>query len=98
MASKLISEDIQTSLQQLHADWSLNSNSDTIQRIFNFDNYYQTIAFTNSVAWIAHQKNHHPDMLITYNTCRIEFSTHSVNGLSELDFICATATDLLITH
>ena len=98
MTQKLSNAKILTSLQQLHADWSLNEDSDTIRRTFNFDNYYQTMSFSNSVAWIAHRQNHHPDMLIRYKTCRVDFSTHSVNGLSELDFICATAIDKLVTN
>ena len=97
MATKLSSAEIQTSRQLLHADWSLNDDSDIIRRTFNFDNYYQTMAFANSVAWISHRQNHHSDMLISYKTCRIDFSTHSVGGLSELDFICAQAIDKLVT-
>jgi 4a-hydroxytetrahydrobiopterin dehydratase len=28
-------------------------------------------------------------MAVGYNKCRVAFSTHSVGGLSENDFICA---------
>ena len=97
MPSKVSSETIRASLLKLHADWSLNTDSDTIHRIFKFENYYQTMAFANSVAWIAHQHNHHPNMLIAYKTCRVDFSTHSVGGLSELDFNCAQTVDKLIS-
>jgi 4a-hydroxytetrahydrobiopterin dehydratase len=53
------------------------------------------MAFLNAVAWIAHVEDHHPDFEAGYNYCRLEFSTHSVGGLSENDFICAARIDAL---
>jgi len=63
--------------------------TDTLAKVFPFKNYYETMAFVNMVAWIAHREDHHPDMSVSYNKCRVAFSTHSVGGLSENDFICA---------
>src|SRR5438552_13872655 len=59
-----------------------------IAKTYRFKNYYQTIAFVNATAWISNQENHHPDLEVGYNKCRIRYSTHSVGGLSENDFIC----------
>jgi 4a-hydroxytetrahydrobiopterin dehydratase len=77
-------------------DWSLEKDNNAIARTFSFANYYETISFANAAAWIAHQQDHHPEMIITYNRCRIEYSTHSVGGLSRNDFICACKTDRLL--
>ena len=63
--------------------------ADVLVKTFPFKNYYETMAFVNMVAWIAHREDHHPDMTVGYNKCRVAFSTHSVGGLSENDFICA---------
>ena len=60
-----------------------------ISRIFRFKNYYETIAFVNASAWVSHREDHHPDLEVGYNRCQVRFSTHSVGGLSENDFICA---------
>lgn len=87
---------IREKLTQLHLDWKLNDTSDHIRRTFKFENYIQTVAFANSVACIAHQYDHHPDLLVTYNTCKVDYSTHSVNGLSDLDFTCARLIDNLV--
>jgi len=76
-------------LQQLEPQWQLNEQSKNISFTFKFKNYYQTMAFVNVVAQIAHQQNHHPDLSIKYNQCAITYSTHSVGGLSINDFICA---------
>jgi 4a-hydroxytetrahydrobiopterin dehydratase len=79
-------------LSNLDSNWSLSDNK-SISREFKFKNYYETIAFVNLAATVAHQQDHHPDMTVSYNTCRIEYSTHSVGGLSKNDFICAAKTD-----
>ena len=79
-------------LQQLDS-WTLNDKS--ISKTFAFKNYYQTIAFVNAIAWMTHREDHHPDMLVSYNQCRVEYSTHAVGGLSENDFICAAKVDAL---
>lgn len=83
-------------VEQLHEDWQLNDPSNEISRAFKFKNYYQTIAFVNAVAWIAHQQDHHPDLEVAYNRCLVRYSTHAIGGLSENDFICAAKVDALL--
>ncbi len=68
-----------------------------IAKRFEFKNYYQTMAFVNAVAWIAHSEDHHPDMEVSYRFCRIRYTTHAVGGLSENDFICAAKVDALVS-
>lgn len=76
--------------------WSLNETGAEISRTFPFKNYYQTIAFVNALAWIAHQEDHHPDLEVSYNKCRVRYSTHAVKGLTENDFICAAKINALV--
>ncbi|MDO8989101.1 MAG: 4a-hydroxytetrahydrobiopterin dehydratase [Sideroxyarcus sp.] len=73
--------------------WELGNN--VIGKTYAFKNYYQTIAFVNAVAWMTHREDHHPDMTVGYNKCRVEYSTHAIGGLSENDFICAAKVDAL---
>ncbi len=68
----------------------------TIGRTFRFKSYDQTLAFVNAVAWIARRENHHPDLQVGYNTCRVSYTTHAVGGLSENDFICAAKVQQLL--
>jgi 4a-hydroxytetrahydrobiopterin dehydratase len=65
-------------------------------KVYPFTNYYQTMAFVNALAWISHREDHHPDLLVGYNKCRVEYSTHAIGGLSENDFICAAKADALL--
>ena len=79
----------------LRSEWALAADGKSIQATFNFKNYYQTTAFVNAIAWMAHREDHHPDMLVGYNQCRVDYVTHAINGLSENDFICAAKLDAL---
>ena len=64
-----------------------------IVKTFRFINYYETMAFVNVVAAIAHKTDHHPDLSVHYNRCEVAFNTHDVDhgkgGISVNDFICA---------
>jgi 4a-hydroxytetrahydrobiopterin dehydratase len=67
-----------------------------IARTFSFKNYYESMAFVNAAAWISHREDHHPDLEVGYNKVRVRYSTHSVGGLSENDFICAAKIENLL--
>ena len=83
-------------LPDLHPDWSLADDGRSITRRYSFENYYQTMAFVNALAWIAHSEDHHPDIEVSYRHCQVHFSTHSIGGLSVNDFICAAKIDALL--
>lgn len=78
--------EVRAALEKLPG-WELEKNR--IRRVFDFKDYYRTMAFVNAVAWLSHEENHHPHMEISYNQCRIFYMTHAINGLSENDLICA---------
>jgi 4a-hydroxytetrahydrobiopterin dehydratase len=90
--SPLKPREIEQLLAQL-AGWQLRNGA--ITKSYEFKNYYQTMAFVNAVAWIAHREDHHPDMTVGYNKCAVDYSTHAIGGLSENDFICAAKVDAL---
>ena len=73
--------------------WIIEKN--TLVKLYPFTNYYKAMAFANALAWVSHREDHHPDLLIAYNKCRVEYSTHAIGGLSENDFICAAKCDAL---
>lgn len=67
-----------------------------IEKSFAFDNYYQTLAFVNAVAFVAHAQNHHPELVVQYQQCLVRWQTHDVGGISKVDFDCAARTDALL--
>ena len=95
LAPKLDNIEAESMLTSIEDDWQLDLDQQLLSRQFEFKNYYQTMAFANAVAWIAHQQDHHPDMTISYHHCHIFYTTHSVKGLSIDDFICAARIDAL---
>lgn len=76
--------------------WHVNAGKDAIARTFTFRNYFETMAFVNAVAWIAHGEDHHPDLTVHYDNCVIRWNTHAVGGLTENDFICAAKVSALL--
>ena len=76
--------------------WSMNDEVTRLSRSFRFGNYYETMAFVNAIAWIAHREDHHPDLVVGYNRCEVRLSTHAVKGLSANDFIVAARITALV--
>ena len=67
-----------------------------IEKAFDFADYHEVMAFVNAVAFIAHRRDHHPDLSVHYARCVVKWSTHSVQGLSDADFECAALVDALL--
>jgi 4a-hydroxytetrahydrobiopterin dehydratase len=80
-------------LAQVHG-WKIVAGE--LTRSFKFENYYEAVAFVNATAWVSHAQDHHPDIALGYNTVVMRYSTHSVGGLSENDFICAAHINVLV--
>ena len=76
--------------------WKIDTNKMEINRAYTFANFYETMAFVNALAWVAHVEDHHPNIEVGYNTCKVRYSTHAIKGLSLNDFICAAKINNLI--
>jgi len=59
---------------------------DVICRQFTFPDFKAAMAFATRVAALAEEANHHPDILIEYDTVTLTLSSHDVGGLTERDF------------
>ncbi len=75
--------------------WEVVEDGHAINKTFRFGNYYETMAFVNALAFMAHREDHHPDLGVHYDRCVVRYSTHDVGGLSENDFICAAKAEVL---
>ncbi len=74
--------------------WVLKDGA--IEKTYRFPDFHRTIAFVNALAWIANAEDHHPDLQASYGHCTVRFNTHSVQGISINDFICAAKVDALL--
>jgi 4a-hydroxytetrahydrobiopterin dehydratase len=80
-------------LLRLDPAWALDANATSLRREFTFRDFYRTMSFVNAVAHVANIEDHHPDLEVSYSTCRVRYNTHAIGGLSENDFICAAKLD-----
>ena len=80
--------------------WKLSGDGANvaIEKTYVFADYFETIAFVNGVALIAHKHDHHPDLSVHYNRCVVRFNTHDVGGISSTDIDCAAQVDALLVH
>jgi 4a-hydroxytetrahydrobiopterin dehydratase len=82
-------------LGSLADGWALTKDGRELLRDYRFPNFLRTMSFVNAVAHIANVEDHHPDLEIGYDYCRIRYTTHAIQGLCENDFICAAKIDRL---
>ncbi len=80
-------------LARLAQNWQLADDGKSLKREFTFKDFYRTMSFVNVLAHVANIEDHHPDLEVGYNYCRVVFTTHAIGGLSDNDFICAAKVD-----
>jgi 4a-hydroxytetrahydrobiopterin dehydratase len=82
-------------LPQLAAGWQISADGKSLTRALRFVDFYRTMSFVNALAHVANIEDHHPDLEVGYDYCRVRYTTHSIGGLSDNDFICAAKIDLI---
>ncbi len=88
--------DAATTMLEAVPGWTLADSGDAIEREIAFRNFHEVMEFLNALAWIVHREDHHPELEVGYNVVRVHFSTHSISGLSDNDFICAARINALL--
>jgi 4a-hydroxytetrahydrobiopterin dehydratase len=79
---------------QIPNDWKV-IDEHHLEKEFVFPTFRAALSFTNKVAELAEQENHHPDIHLSYGKVTITLWTHKIDGLSESDFILASKCDPL---
>ena len=92
----LTRDQIEPLLAALDPAWSLDAESRTLSRVFDFPAYSRSLAFANAVAWIAISEGHHPEIVLRYDAVEVHWTTYAIGGLSDNDFICAAKTQRLV--
>ena len=64
-----------------------------LKKNFKFKNFEKSQKFVNEVGNISEKEGHHPDINFGWGYATINISTHSIEGLSENDFILAAKID-----
>lgn len=66
-----------------------------LEKVFKFTNFNQAINFSDRIARIADEQDHHPALLVEWGKVTVTWWTHAIPGLHLNDFIMAAKTDLL---
>jgi len=76
--------------------WELKKNEKNVfflEKKFIFKNFITSQNFVNKIGEISEKENHHPDISFGWGYAKIIVTTHSIEGLSENDFILAAKID-----
>ncbi|HEY5345491.1 MAG TPA: 4a-hydroxytetrahydrobiopterin dehydratase [Verrucomicrobiae bacterium] len=73
--------------------WALYG--EIISRTFEFKDFPAAMKFVNTVAELAEQAQHHPDIDVRWNKVTLALTSHDAKGLTEKDFALAKQCDTL---
>jgi len=66
-----------------------------ISKEYHFKDFKEALAFTNRLAEICEEENHHPQIILEWAKVTVTWWTHAIEGLHTNDFIMALTTDKL---
>jgi 4a-hydroxytetrahydrobiopterin dehydratase len=82
-AKKLTDVEVKERLKEAQG-WTLQG--DKLHRAFECKDFVAAFGNMTRVALVAEAMNHHPEWFNVWNKVVIDLNTHSVGGISELDF------------
>jgi 4a-hydroxytetrahydrobiopterin dehydratase len=94
MAEKLSGAERARALATL-SGWSELSGRDAIAKSFKFKTFSEAFGFMARAALAAEKLDHHPEWTNVYNKVDVVLSTHSAQGLTELDVKLAQKMDAI---
>jgi 4a-hydroxytetrahydrobiopterin dehydratase len=81
--------------QELGNGWKV-VDGHQLEKEYKFKNFREALAFTNKVGELAESQGHHPDIFLAWGLVKLTIWTHTVDGLTESDFIFAAKADRLL--
>jgi 4a-hydroxytetrahydrobiopterin dehydratase len=69
--------------------WELAEEGTKLVRRYTCKDFAAALAFVNEVGKLAEEEWHHPDISFGWGRVELTFTTHSLQGLDENDFIMA---------
>lgn len=89
----LSGDDLEALKAQIDPAWDVGDA--VLTRKYDTKNFAKALMLVNGVGYLAEAEGHHPDIKLGYGYAEVSFTTHSVGGLSENDFICAAKLDAM---
>ena len=78
----LSQNEVEVSLKDL-PEWKLDAGK--LVRDWVFKDFVAAMAFVNSIATLAEQAGHHPDIDVRYNRVRLGLVSHDAGGITGRD-------------
>lgn len=75
-------------------EWSI-VDEHHLSRKWSFKNFKQALEFVQNAGELAEEQSHHPDFGFGWGWAELVIFTHSIDGLTESDFVLAAKLDLL---
>jgi 4a-hydroxytetrahydrobiopterin dehydratase len=95
-APKVPQDQIQILLSEINGWVLIDEPINKIQKIFSFKSYKDSVNFSNKVANLADDEDHHPQIVLEWGKVTVIWWSHKIEGLHKNDFICAAKTDKLL--
>jgi 4a-hydroxytetrahydrobiopterin dehydratase len=76
---------------ELGPSWTVENNR--LRRTWKLPDFASALALGVKLGMLAEKLDHHPDLMISWGKLSVELWTHTVNGLSEADFIWAARAE-----
>ena len=90
--SLLSAEQIESQIQKLPVEWAIVGGTQ-LEISREFPDFVQALTYVNTVAKLAEEMNHHPDIQLSYGKVSLIITTHSDGGLTKKDFDLAKAVE-----
>ena len=95
-APKVPQDQIQILLSEINGWVLIEKPINKIQKVFSFKSYKDSVDFSNKVASLADDEDHHPQIVLEWGKVTVIWWSHKIEGLHKNDFICAAKTDKLL--
>ncbi len=95
-APKVTADEEASLLEQIPA-WNVVEVNEVrrLRRTYRFDDWMAAVGFTNQVATLANDEDHHPRIMLQWGRVTVDWWTHAIKGLHRNDFVMAAKSDSL---
>ena len=71
-------------------------NEHHLHKVFQFPDFQKALEFVNRAGAVAESEGHHPDILLSWGKAEVTIFTHTIDGLTESDFVLAAKIDRIL--
>lgn len=95
---KLNESEIESELRNLNKNLSVKWDypNGKLEKEFRFPDFITAFGFMTKAAILAEKMDHHPEWSNVYGVVKVQLYTHSIKGISNLDFTLAKEMEKLV--